>query len=125
MSDSTPSRNDESLADSGSASVPTLDSLLDALTDQRRRFALRCLSEYDTPMTLADLADEVAVREQERPLSEIPADDVMQVYLSLYHAHVPKLVDAGVAEYSQEQDMVDFEESDRVERLLDTLPLDE
>ncbi|RDI73017.1 hypothetical protein DWB78_04965 [Halopelagius longus] len=99
--------------------------MFDVLTDQRRRFAIRCLIEYDTPMTLADLADEVAVREEERPLSEIPAEDVMQVYLSLYHAHIPKLVDVGVADYSQEQDLVYFEESQRIERILDALPADE
>ncbi|MFC6826294.1 DUF7344 domain-containing protein [Halopelagius fulvigenes] len=125
MSDSTPRRNEESIADSRSAPASRLDSLFDVLTDQRRRFALRCLSEYDTPMTLADLADEVAVREQEQPLTEIPAEDVMQVYLSLYHAHIPKLVDVGVAEYSQEQDLVYYEESHRIERILDSLAADE
>lgn len=123
VSDSTPRENDESASDVRRAPESRLDALFGVLSDRRRRIALRCLVAYDSPMTLADLADEVAVREQETPLTQIPADDVMQVYLSLYHAHVPKLADAGVVEYSQEQDLVRLtEEPDRVRDLLDAAP---
>lgn len=126
MSDSTSRKNDESVSDFQGPSDSQLDVLFDALSNRRRRSALRCLVTYDTPMTLADLADEVTVREQEKPLTQIPADDVMQVYLSLYHAHVPKLADADLVEYSQEQDLVRLtEECDRVQQLLDSVPSEE
>ncbi|WP_218153762.1 DUF7344 domain-containing protein [Halopelagius inordinatus] len=126
MSDSTSGENDESMSDFRGASETRLDVLFGVLAKRRRRVALRCLVAYDTPMTLADLADEVAVREREATLAQIPADDVMQVYLSLYHAHVPKLGDAGFVEYSQEQDLVRLtEEPDRIRRLLDAAPTEE
>lgn len=57
-------------------------------------------------MTLADLADEVAEREAGASLSAVSAEEVLEVYLSLYHSHVPKLVEARMVEYSQERDLV-------------------
>lgn len=91
------SSNDESLA---------TDRVLDALAHERRRHVLHCLRNYDQTMALADLADEVAVRENETAITEITAEEVKRVYVSLYHTHIPKLQDVGVVEYSQDRDMV-------------------
>ena len=97
----------------------TLDVLFDMLADQRRRVVLYCLCKYQTPMALADLADEVATREQEMPIPDIPAEEVKQVYLSLYHSHIPKLVETNVVEYTQERDLVALaENSEQVEPIL-------
>ena len=83
----------------------SLTALFDALGDVRRRYALTTLLTHgDLP--LPDLADEVAVAEREAALSQIDPDDVLQVYLSLYHTHVPKLTDVGLVEYDQERDFV-------------------
>lgn len=83
----------------------SLTALFDALGDVRRRHALATLLTHgDLP--LPDLADEVAVAERERALSQIDPDDVLQVYLSLYHTHVPKLTDVGLVKYDQERDFV-------------------
>lgn len=79
---------------------------LELLADRRRRDALRVLAFHGEPVTLADLADEVAARERGAPLAEISPDDVLRVYLSLYHRHVPKLADAGVLAYDQDADLV-------------------
>lgn len=76
----------------------------------RRRYALRGLRMYEDPMTLADLADEVAIRENEAPITEISAETVKRVYLSLYHTHVPKLEEAGLVQYDQDTDMVALSE---------------
>jgi hypothetical protein len=83
-----------------------LDALFEVLASRRRRRALSCLRRHDSPMTLADLADEVAEREAGASLSAVSAEEVLEVYLSLYHSHVPKLVEARMAEYSQERDLV-------------------
>lgn len=99
--------------------LPT-DRLFRLLANGRRRRALRCLSEHGT-LTLADLADEVAVREQEASIDQIPAEDVKRVYMSLYHSHVPKLVDADLAEYDQEADTVALAAgAERVEQYIET-----
>ncbi|MFC7166980.1 DUF7344 domain-containing protein [Halospeciosus flavus] len=74
-------------------------------TELRRRHALAVLRSYGA-LTLADLADEVAVREHGCPLPAIDPETVLDVYLSLYHDHVPALVNADAAVYDQERDLV-------------------
>lgn len=83
-----------------------VNTILGALAHQRRRYALQCLGEYENPMALADLADEVAVRENEVSLPEISAEQVKRIYLSLYHAHIPKLEEAALVQYRQDRDQV-------------------
>lgn len=104
----------------------SLDVLFDALADRRRRRVLRCLREYRTPMALADLADEVAAREQELPVPEVPPGEAERVYASLSHAHLPKLADANVVEYDRERGSVALSEnSERAEPLLECARTDE
>jgi hypothetical protein len=57
-------------------------------------------------MTLPDLADECVMMEHGNALDDIPAETVKQMYMSLYHTHIPKLVEASVVEYDQESDSV-------------------
>ena len=83
------------------------DALFEVLSRERRRYALYCLQRYRNPMTLADLADEVALLERgERSLADVPEEKVKSVYMSLYHSHVPKMADEGVVEYDQDEDAV-------------------
>lgn len=88
-----------------SGSLPT-DTAFELLAHRRRRTALRCLSDHAPSISLADLAEEVAVRETGRSLPDIDPDEVLQVYLSLYHVHIPKLTEAAVIEYVQDRDLV-------------------
>lgn len=83
----------------------SLDTVFDLLTHQRRRYALACLKEHGS-LALADLADEVACRENDCPITEVPEDEVLRVYSALWHAHVPKLAAHGVVAYDQERDLV-------------------
>lgn len=120
MGESTSKIDDVALDSQLTPDALSLDILFDALANQRRRIALRCLGEFRTPMALADLADEIVTRERDSPLSDIPAEEVKQVYMSLYHTHIPKLTDANIVEYSQEQDSVEFSaERKQVEMFLD------
>lgn len=95
------------------------DALFDVLSDARRRFVVARLHENGEPMSLADVADELAVWERDEPLDRIPADEVASVYMSLYHVHVPKMADAGVVEYSQQRDAVALaEHGDEIQALV-------
>ena len=76
------------------------------LHHRRRRHLVDCLHEFDEPISLPDLADEVAIREREVDLTDISAEEVKEIYLSLYHNHIPKLANIGVLEYDQETDLV-------------------
>lgn len=57
-------------------------------------------------MSLPDLADECVVMEHQTALDDIPAETVKRMYMSLYHSHIPKLVEVNAIEYDQESDSV-------------------
>lgn len=83
------------------------DVLFDVLSHERRRFALYCLERYQTPISLADLADEVARLEYDaETLLQVSGEDVKEIYLDLYHSHIPRMEEANLLEYSQENDTV-------------------
>jgi hypothetical protein len=84
----------------------TLDRVFELLSNRRRRQFLYVLYAYGETLALADAADEVARLEHGRPLEDISPETVKQVYMSLYHSHVPKLVEADVLRYDQELDLV-------------------
>ena len=82
------------------------DRFHELLLDRRCRYALSCLQAHDGPLTLADLAEEVAVRETGLPLTEISATDVKEIYMSLYYTQIPRLEGEGLVRYDQETDTV-------------------
>lgn len=99
--------------------VLSLDVVCELLANQRRQYVFACLLDHRQAITLTDLAEDVAIREKERPFTEIPEEAVQTIATSLYHAHIPKLVDAGAVEYDQERDLVRVSETtDLVERVL-------
>lgn len=100
----------EGVTNSPPSSLSTT-TLFDVLANQRRRYAIHALKEHETPIALADLADEVAVRENEISSPEVPAEDVKRVYASLWHAHIPKLVDGGIIECHRDRRTVALAEN--------------
>ncbi|MEY7851466.1 hypothetical protein AB7C87_19960 [Natrarchaeobius sp. A-rgal3] len=87
-------------------SPEAVDESLELLADGRRRSFVRVMQTYGESLTLPDAAEEVAVRETGTPVPELSAEHVADVYISLYHDHLPRLVDAGLLEYDQERDLV-------------------
>ncbi|WP_222914495.1 hypothetical protein [Natrinema sp. SYSU A 869] len=88
----------------------SINSVFEVFAHHRRRYALRELRRHANPMKLADLADELAVRENETPITDVPADEVKRIYMSLYHTYIPKLEEADLVCYDQEQDSVTLAE---------------
>ena len=107
------------MAECGDSNNLSLDVVCDLLANQRRQYVLACLIDHAQAIALTDLAENIAVRENEETLTEIPNEKVRAISTSLYHVHIPKLVDAGAVEYDQDRDMVRISETtDRVERVL-------
>lgn len=73
-----------------------------ALASERRRTVLRCLQGVDQAIAIADLAHDVAAWERDADPTDVPADVIEDVYLTMYHNHVPKLVDEGYLAYEEE-----------------------
>ena len=79
------------------------DAALEALTNERRRHLVSILLEHDEPMAMADLSKEIAKREccdEDPPLLD---DHAKEIYLMLYHLHVPKLADLDVLAYNDDR----------------------
>lgn len=87
-----------------------VDAVLEAVAHSRRRHALDCLRRHEE-LALADLAEEVTVREEGTPITEISAERVSDVYFSLYHNHVPTLERVDLVSYHQEQDLICYEQA--------------
>ena len=94
---------DHSAVDDGEAHPA--DEGFDLLANPRRRELLALVEEHHE-ISLPDVADEVAVSEADAPIVDVDPDEVLEVYLSLYHDHVPRLVEAELVRYDQELDLV-------------------
>ncbi|WP_254272198.1 DUF7344 domain-containing protein [Haloarcula marina] len=80
--------------------VLSLDYVYDALGHPRRRYLCYTLLE-DTEWTLEELATKVAAWERDVPEQEVPPTSYEKAYASLYHAHVPKLVDDDIVTFEE------------------------
>lgn len=86
-----------------------LDGLHHVLRNRRRRDVLRCLRTAETPMAVADLADELVRRETDA--SPPAVQDVREeIYLSLYHYHLPKLADADLVSFDSDRKLASLRE---------------
>jgi hypothetical protein len=102
----------ESLSVSVTIPDPSVaDRLLATLSHHRRRATLTALSRTDAPMALDDLATEVARAETSSASAGTDAETVRAVRLSLHHAHVPQLADAGLVRYDRERRTVSLTEA--------------
>lgn len=80
--------------------VLELDHLFEALAHPRRRYLCYALLE-SAERSLADLAGSVAAWESDVPEGAVTGEQREEVYLALYHAHVPKLVENGVVTFDE------------------------
>lgn len=71
---------------------------------------LYCLFQFNCPVTLPTVADHVTELEYGAPAESL-LDDRLRVYVSLYHDYIPPLSEAGVINYSQEDDTIDLAEN--------------
>lgn len=96
----------------GTESEPiATDAIFHLLADSRRRKLLACLQRHGEPLPVADVAEEVAVRDRERDIREVSAEEIKRIYMSLYHTHIPKLEDHDIAVYDQARDIVTLTEN--------------
>lgn len=71
------------------------------------------------------MAEEVATHENDTTITEVSAEDVKQIYLSLYHAHIPKLEDASFVHDNQDTDSVaPAEKSEQLEQYTEVLEIE-
>ncbi|MFC4543788.1 hypothetical protein ACFO5R_17820 [Halosolutus amylolyticus] len=80
-----------------------LDTAFDLCRNRRRRALLTLLADRDRQVTVQDLAKDLAVRERDGPITEVPGEIVTEIHTMLYHVHLPKLSAAKVVDYDHER----------------------
>jgi hypothetical protein len=104
MTDDSSGRETTGTPEDGSAELST-SRAFGLLSNQRRRHTLWLLKEHGH-VSLPDVAEEVTVEETGTQITEISPEAVRDTYMMLYHSDIPKLVDADVVVYDQEQDVL-------------------
>ncbi|MFC4248608.1 hypothetical protein ACFOZ7_17025 [Natribaculum luteum] len=99
----------------------TADTILELLANRRRRYLLYALREYDEPIELSKLAEQVAGWEHDVPPDEVAKNEYKSVYVSSVQCHVPKLADSGVVDHDESNHTVVL--SDNFEQLQPYLQL--
>lgn len=73
------------------------------LRKERRRMVLDILADQSTPVTLAELVDEIAGREDDSVADE---NTVKQIRISLHHVHLPQMNEFGIISYDGESNTI-------------------
>ncbi|WP_254271601.1 DUF7344 domain-containing protein [Haloarcula marina] len=77
-----------------------IEPIYEALGHPRRRYLCYTLLK-DTEWSLNDLATKIVAWETDVPEHAVTEDQREEVYISLYHAHIPKLVAEGVVTFDE------------------------
>lgn len=83
------------------------DTVHDLCRDKHRRIVIAVLAEQQRPLTLNDLAKTILKHNHHVPLTEASGQTITRIKTSLYHCHVPKLVEAGLIEFDAERKLVE------------------
>lgn len=82
-----------------------LDHIYEALGHPRRRYLCYTLLE-DTQWTVTELATKIAAWENEIPVQEVTDHQRERVYVSLVHAHIPKLADDDILTFDDVAELI-------------------
>jgi hypothetical protein len=82
-----------------------IDRIHSALAHPRRRYLCYELRE-GAEWTLTELATSIAAWENDVPRDQVTSGQREDVYVALYHAHVPKLADIGVVTFDRTRETV-------------------
>ena len=82
---------------------PEKDELYDLLSNHRRRYVLHFCKRVEGPVSLSELAEQVAAWEQDKEVAEITSAERKRVYTSLQQTHLDRLADAGIVEFEGDE----------------------
>lgn len=102
---------------------PDRGTMFDLLSNPRRRQAIHYCKREDAPVTLSDLAEQVAAWEQDKDVDQLTSAERKRVYTSLQQTHLPTLDDAGMIEFENGEVRL-TDRADKLDVYLDVVPSD-
>ncbi|WP_323190277.1 hypothetical protein [Halostella sp. PRR32] len=97
------------------------DEVFSLLSNHRRRYTIQFCKQEDGPVTLSDLAEQVAAWEEEKDVPELTSAERKRVYTSLQQTHLPALADSGMIEYENHEIEL-TEAADELDVYMDVVP---
>lgn len=85
---------------------PNLDESITAIQNSRRRLVLLFADEFETPISVGDLAEAIAIVETGKQRYRLTAEDRKRVYISLIQVHLDTLDDLGAVVYDDDRKQV-------------------
>ncbi|WP_313694761.1 DUF7344 domain-containing protein [Halorarum halobium] len=85
--------------------------LYSALSDTRRRYALHHLKQRNEPVSVQELAEQVAAWENGKSIEALTSQERKRVYISLYQSHLSTMDKQGLVEYDSEAGTVELSDS--------------
>jgi hypothetical protein len=77
--------------------------VFEILRPERRQAIIKVLYEAETtPISVSELAEEVAAIEYDCTPTELDSDQRKRVYIAVYQVHLPRLTEASIVSYSSE-----------------------
>ena len=112
----------DSVVEEGSVSH---DAVFSALSNERRRYTLHYLNSVDYPVSVGELAEQIAAWENSVSRTEVTAAQRKRVYTALQQFHLDKMVDADMVRYERRDGMVELAfDSDSIDIYLDIVDSD-
>lgn len=84
----------------------SIDSVLEVLSNQRRRYIVSYLADADEVVGVGELTDSVTAFENDVSVDEVSPKERKRVYVALYQCHLPMLDDHRVIEFDKDQSQV-------------------
>jgi DNA-binding transcriptional ArsR family regulator len=82
------------------------DATLHTLAAPRRRSLLAALAEIGGEATISDLSHHMYAAEQNIRSEDVTEEDANELLVPLHHVHVPKLIDTGVLEWTDDSQRI-------------------
>ena len=93
--------------ESGPPQPLPLDAVFEVLKNQRRRLTLHYLNQHDGPVSIGDLAEHVAVEENDISPKELSSTERKRAYVGLYQCHLPKMDELGAIDYNRDRGIIE------------------
>jgi predicted transcriptional regulator len=97
----------------------SLDEILRALSDHRRRCVCHYLARSDDPLSVDELAEFLAASMSEKTRAVLTTEEIEKTRTELVSMHLPKLTEAGIAVHDKDEGVVRLADSPGVRECLD------
>jgi len=83
----------------------------DILSDRRRRYAVHYLKQVGEPVSVRELAEQVAAWENRKTVEELDSQERKRVYISLTQSHLSTMEEAGIIDHDETSKTVELTDS--------------